>query len=56
MRDLKRHALAEYKTLSEREMTTNGGSDTKSKRKKKKDKLRKAAAAAAAVNASPLQT
>ena len=47
MRDLKRHALAEYKTLYEREQTTNGGSDSKSKRKKKKDKLRKAAVAAA---------
>jgi hypothetical protein len=44
MRDLKRHAQAEYKTLSEREQLTNCNSDSKSKRKKKKDKLRKAAA------------
>jgi len=47
MRDLKRHALAEYKTLYEREQITNGTSDSKSKRKKKKDKMRKQAAAAA---------
>ena len=44
MRDLKRHALAEYKTLYEREQMTNCNSDSKSKRKKKRDKLRKAAA------------
>jgi flagellar motility protein MotE (MotC chaperone) len=54
MRDLKRHALAEYKTLYEREQVTNGGSDTKSKRKKKKDKMRKAAAAAAVTTTPPL--
>lgn len=53
MRDLKRHALAEYKTLYEREQVTNGGSDTKSKRKKKKDKMRKAAAAAAVTTPTP---
>lgn len=48
MKDLKRHALSEYKQLYEREQQTNGNSDSKSKRKKKRDKLRKAQAAAAA--------
>lgn len=48
MRDLKRHAYAEYKTLYEREQNTNCNSDSKSRRKKKKEKLKKAAAIAAA--------
>lgn len=47
MRDLKRHAFAEYKQLYEREQQSNGNTESKSKRKKKRDKLRKAAAAAA---------
>lgn len=47
MKDLKRHALAEYKALYEREQMTNGGTgESKSKRKKKRDKMKKAAAAA----------
>ena len=48
MKDLKRHALAEYKTLFEREQQSNCNNESKSKRKKKRDKLRKQAAAAAA--------
>jgi hypothetical protein len=42
MKDLKKHALLEYKTLYEKEQQTNGNNDTKSKRKKKRDKLKKA--------------
>jgi hypothetical protein len=42
MRDLKRHALAEYKQLYEKEQQTNANSESKSKRKKKREKLRKA--------------
>jgi hypothetical protein len=45
MKDLKRHALIEYKTLYEKELQTNCNNDSKSKRKKKRDKLRKAQAA-----------
>eukprot|EP00347_Sterkiella_histriomuscorum_P000882 403374161 len=41
MKDLKRHALQEYKKLYEKEQTTNQNSDSKSKRKKKKEKLKK---------------
>lgn len=50
MRDLKRHAFAEYNTLYDREQQNNGNNESKSKRKKKRDKLRKAAAAAATSN------
>lgn len=41
MKDLKRHALEEYKKLYKKEQTTNQNSDSKNKRKKKKDKLKK---------------
>jgi hypothetical protein len=51
MRDLKKHALAEYNTLHEREKLTNCNSDSKNKRKKKKEKQKKVAAAAAAAAA-----
>jgi hypothetical protein len=38
MRDLKKHALAEYQELYQKENSTNCNSDSKGKRKKKKIK------------------